>query len=70
MDILKHNSDHAAKHFLDTMYSLGIYPLMLRDGNVSMGATFAHSAKSVKLGVRVLCTLLFDTINGSTLGNE
>ena len=24
LDILKHNSDHAAKHFLDTMYSLGL----------------------------------------------
>ena len=28
LDILKHNSDHAAKHFLDAMYSLGLYPLI------------------------------------------
>ena len=28
LDILKHNSDHAAKHFLDNMYSLGLYPLI------------------------------------------
>ena len=38
-----------------------------RVGNVNMGAKFAHSAKSVKFGARVLCTLLFDKINGSTL---
>ena len=41
----------------------------MRDGNVNMGAKFAHSAKSVKLGTHVHWTLLFDKINGSTLGN-
>ena len=28
LDILKHNPDHSAKHILDTMYSLGLYPLI------------------------------------------
>ena len=35
MDILKHNSDHAAKHFLDTMYSLGLYPLIDRPSRIT-----------------------------------
>ena len=42
----------------------------MRDGNVNMGAKFAHSAKSVKLGTNVHWTLLFDNINGSNLGNK
>ena len=44
--------------------------LLLRDGNVNMGAKFAHSAKSVKLGTHVHWTLLWDKINGSTLGKH
>ena len=35
LDILKHNSDHAAKHFLDTMYSLGVYPLIDRPSRIT-----------------------------------
>ena len=35
LDILKHNSDHAAKHFLDTMYSLGLYPLIDRPSRIT-----------------------------------
>ena len=35
LDILKHNSDHAAKHFLDTMYSLGLYPLIDRQSRIT-----------------------------------
>ena len=33
--IFKHNSDHAAKHFLDTMYSLGLYPLIDRPSRIT-----------------------------------
>ena len=36
LDILKHNSDHAAKHFLDTMYSLGVYPLIDRPSRITI----------------------------------
>ena len=36
---------------------------LVGDGNVNMGAEFAHSAKSVKLGTHVHWTLLFDEIN-------
>ena len=35
MDILKHNSDHAAKNFLDTMYSLGLYQLIDRPSRIT-----------------------------------
>ena len=35
LDILKHNFDHAAKHFLDTMYSLGLYPLIDRPSRIT-----------------------------------
>ena len=35
LDILKHNSDHAVKHFLDTMYSLGLYPLIYHPSRIT-----------------------------------
>ena len=35
LDILKHNSDQAAKHFLDTMYSRGLYPLIDRPSGIT-----------------------------------
>ena len=35
LDILKYNSDHAAKHCLDTMYSLGLYPLIERPSRIT-----------------------------------
>ena len=35
LDILKHNCDHAAKHYLDTMYSRGLYPLIDRPSRIT-----------------------------------
>ena len=35
LDILKHNSDHAVKHFLDIMYSLGLCPLIDRPSRIT-----------------------------------
>ena len=35
LDILKHNSNHATKYFLDTMYSLGLYPLIDRPSRIT-----------------------------------
>ena len=38
--------------------------LVVKDGSVNMGAKFAHSDKSEKLGTHIRWTLLFDKISG------
>ena len=35
LDIVKHNSNHATQYFLDTMYSLGLYPLIDRPSRIT-----------------------------------
>ena len=35
LDILKHNSNHATKYILDTMYSVGLYPLIDRPSRIT-----------------------------------
>ena len=35
LDILKHNSNYAAKQFLDTTYSLDLYPLIDRPSRIT-----------------------------------
>ena len=34
-DILKHNSNRGIKYFLDTMYAIGLYPLIDRPTRIS-----------------------------------
>ena len=35
LDILKHNTNHGTKYFLDTIYSLGLYPLIDRPSRIT-----------------------------------
>ena len=35
LDILKYSSNNVTKHFLDTMYSLGLYPLIDRPSRIT-----------------------------------
>ena len=61
LDILKHNSNHATKYFLDTMYSLGLYPLIDRPSRITNhSSTLIDNILTTNLAAVVCVCAKFD----------
>ena len=64
IDLLKHEHHSNTKHFLDLMYSLGLYPLIDKPTRITyISATLIDSIFTNELLHNITCGILFNDIN-------
>ena len=64
IDLLKHDSHNSTKHFLDIMYSFGLYPLIDKFTRVTdSSATLIDNICTYELCHNLTCGILFNDIS-------